>query len=256
MEYTVMNWKILFGSFCFIFLAELGDKTQLTALAFTAQSQKPWSVFVGTSLALICSTALAVACGGLLSKVLPPKYLELGAGVMFVVVGLILLVNMARKAPVEKEPEETVHEPNMVSRFVQQQAVPFETELAEFAAEQAERTEIPHLREQLLAVAEAHRQHGRSLEGIPCHEGDELPLGVERIQAAVAQAESELGESDPVALVIRKQEAAAEFYIALASLVKIHAARDTLRDLAAEEIALSQRLCNVANHNPEDEATS
>jgi hypothetical protein len=79
---------------------------------------------------------------------------------------------------------------------------------------------------------------------------------MDRIQDDVARAEAELGEDDPVALVIRKQEAAAEFYIALASLVKIHAARDTLRDLAAEEIALSQRLCNVANHHPEDRATS
>jgi hypothetical protein len=52
-------------------------------------------------------------------------------------------------------------------------------------------------------------------------------------------------------MVIRKQEAAAEFYISLAGMAKIHAARDVLRDLAAEEIALSQRLCAAVNHQGE-----
>jgi rubrerythrin len=252
-----MNWKILFGSFGLVFLAELGDKTQLAALAFSAQSQRPWSVFIGTSLALVCSSALAVGCGSLLTQFVPPKYLELGAGVMFVVVGLILLVNMARRAPVDEQEEKAAaHEPGVVSRFVLQRAVPFEQELAEFAAAQAERVDDPRLRQELLSVAEAHRHHGESLESIPSHDQDELPAGLERMRADVARAETELGETDPVALVIRKQEASAEFYIALASLVKIHAARDILRDMAAEEIALSQRLCNVANHHPEDEATS
>ena len=54
-----MNFKVLFACFVMVFLAELGDKTQLTALAFSSSSRSPWSVFVGTSLALICTTALA-----------------------------------------------------------------------------------------------------------------------------------------------------------------------------------------------------
>jgi hypothetical protein len=252
-----MKWQILISSFGLVFLAELGDKTQLAALAFSAQSQRPWSVFLGTSLALVCSSALAVGCGSLLAQFIVPKYLELGAAILFVVVGLVLLINMARRAPIEEQTKEPVgSEPGLVSRFVIQRVVPFEEELADFAAAQAEQVEDLSLRRELLAVAEAHRHHGESLGTIPCHDQDQLPVSMDRIQDDVARAEAELGEDDPVALVIRKQEAAAEFYIALASLVKIHAARDTLRDLAAEEIALSQRLCNVANHHPEDRATS
>lgn len=249
-----MAWRILFASFGLVFLAELGDKTQLAALAFSAQSQRPWSVFIGTCCALILSSALAVGCGSLLARFINPKYLELGAGVMFVVVGLILLVNMARRAPVEQEEAAPAQELGMVSRFVLQQAVPFETELAEFAAAQAEQVADPRLRQELLAVAEAHRHHGESLTVMPLDEQDKLPATVERLQNEVRQAESELAESDPVALVIRKQEACAEFYIALASLVKIHAARDVLRSLATEEITLSQRLCEVANHPSDSEA--
>jgi Ca2+/H+ antiporter, TMEM165/GDT1 family len=250
-EYPRLNWRILFGSFGLVFLAELGDKTQLAALAFSAQSQRPWSVFFGTSLALICSTALAVSCGSLLTRIIPPKYLELGAGVMFVVVGLILLVNMARRAPVEQEGEATAHEPGVVSRFVLQQVVPFEADLASFAAAQAERTTDEYLCSELLAVADAHRHHGLSLGTIPCHEQDQLPANAARVRETIERAEQELGESDPVAMVIRKQEAAAEFYISLAGMAKIHAARDVLRDLAAEEIALSQRLCAAVNHQGE-----
>jgi len=251
-----LNWRILFGSFGLVFLAELGDKTQLAALAFSAQSQRPWSVFFGTSLALVCSTALAVSCGSLLTRIIPPKYLELGAGVMFVVVGLVLLVNMARRAPVEAAGEATAHEPGVVSRFVLQQVVPFEEDLARFAAAQAERTVDEHLRGELLAVAEAHRHHGLSLGTIPCHEHDELPANAARVRETIERAEQELSDSDPVAMVIRKQEAAAEFYISLAGMMKFHAARDVLRDLATEEIALSQRLCSAVNHGDEDEVSS
>jgi len=249
-------WRILFGSFGLVFLAELGDKTQLAALAFSAQSQRPWSVFIGTSCALVLSSALAVGCGTLMARYINPKYLELGAGVMFVVMGLILLVNMARRAPAEQEQAEPAQELGMVSRFVLQQAVPFETDLADFAAGQAERVAEPRLRRELLAVAAAHRHHGESLAVMPYDEQDVLPASTGRLQTEMRRAELALAETDPVALVIRKQEASAEFYIALASLVKIHAARDALRGLAAEEIALSQRLCEIANHPADSEAIS
>jgi hypothetical protein len=133
--------------------------------------------------------------------------------------------------------------------------MPFEAELADFATTQAERESDPVLKQELLAVAAAHRHHGESLGTIPCHEQDELPMGLELIREKISMADTGLGESDPVALVIRKQEAAAEFYIALASLMKVHAARDALRDMASEEIALSQKLCDVVNP-PEDEQVS
>ena len=125
--------------------------------------------------------------------------------------------------------------------------------MADYVATQAERETDAALRHELLAVAEAHRHHGESLEQIPCHENDELPANVAELRRTVQQADRELRESDPVTMVIRKQEAAAQFYIALAGMVRIHAARDVLRDLASEEIALSQRLCEVANHRTESQ---
>ena len=73
-----------------VFLAELGDKTQLAALLLSAESGRPAVVFVGASLALISSSLVGVLVGRWLSTLLPPAQLERGAGVLMVALGLWL----------------------------------------------------------------------------------------------------------------------------------------------------------------------
>jgi putative Ca2+/H+ antiporter (TMEM165/GDT1 family) len=73
-----------------VFLAELGDKTQLAALLLSAQSGRPVVVFVGASLALICSSLVGVLLGRWLSTVMAPEQLERAAGVLMVALGLWL----------------------------------------------------------------------------------------------------------------------------------------------------------------------
>jgi len=73
-----------------VFLAELGDKTQLAALLLSAQSGRPAVVFVGASLALICSSLVGVLLGRWLSRLMVPEQLERAAGVLMVVLGLWL----------------------------------------------------------------------------------------------------------------------------------------------------------------------
>jgi len=73
-----------------VFLAELGDKTQLAALLLSAQSGRPAVVFVGASLALICSSLVGVLLGRWLSRLMAPEQLERAAGVIMVVLGLWL----------------------------------------------------------------------------------------------------------------------------------------------------------------------
>ncbi len=73
-----------------VFLAELGDKTQLAALLLSAESGRPVVVFVGASLALISSSLVGVLLGRWLSSVMAPQQLERGAGVLMVVLGLWL----------------------------------------------------------------------------------------------------------------------------------------------------------------------
>lgn len=73
-----------------VFLAELGDKTQLAALLLSAQSGRPAVVFVGASLALICSSLVGVVLGRWLSTVMAPHQLERTAGMLMVALGLWL----------------------------------------------------------------------------------------------------------------------------------------------------------------------
>ena len=81
---------VFLTTFTTVFLAELGDKTQLAALLLSAESGRPVLVFVGASLALISSSLVGVLLGRWLSRVLPPQQLERLAGILMVGLGLWL----------------------------------------------------------------------------------------------------------------------------------------------------------------------
>lgn len=87
-----MDLKIMFTTFGMIFLAELGDKTQLATFAFAAESKTKLAVFMGSAAALILSSLLAVVFGSAVSRLVPPHYIKIGAGGLFVVLGLWMLV--------------------------------------------------------------------------------------------------------------------------------------------------------------------
>jgi putative Ca2+/H+ antiporter (TMEM165/GDT1 family) len=89
---TDLEWKIIGTVFVAVFIAELGDKTQLATLLFAADKDvSKWAVFVGASVALIATSALGVAAGTLLSEFLSPKLLGIIAGVGFIVIGVFTL---------------------------------------------------------------------------------------------------------------------------------------------------------------------
>ncbi|MEN9495172.1 MAG: hypothetical protein RLZZ137_212 [Cyanobacteriota bacterium] len=81
---------VFLTSFTTVFLAELGDKTQLAALLLSAESGRPVVVFIGASLALISSSLVGVLLGRWLSRVLPPQQLERMAGILMIALGLWL----------------------------------------------------------------------------------------------------------------------------------------------------------------------
>jgi Ca2+/H+ antiporter, TMEM165/GDT1 family len=79
-------------AFVTVFLAELGDKTQLATLALAGGGQSRWLVFAGAALALVATSALAVLLGGAVSQVVPTVWLRRGAGVMMIVLGILYVV--------------------------------------------------------------------------------------------------------------------------------------------------------------------
>jgi putative Ca2+/H+ antiporter (TMEM165/GDT1 family) len=86
-----MDWKLALSTFGVIFLAELGDKTQIAALTLSASSRQPLSVLLGASLALVTVSALGVAVGAGLGEMLPLALVRKTGAVAFVVVGLAML---------------------------------------------------------------------------------------------------------------------------------------------------------------------
>jgi putative Ca2+/H+ antiporter (TMEM165/GDT1 family) len=85
----MMDIRILATVFATVFLAELGDKTQLATMLFAADREvSKWTVFAGASLALVATSALGVLVGGALSSVVSPRTLQLLAGAGFVGIGL------------------------------------------------------------------------------------------------------------------------------------------------------------------------
>ena len=86
-----MDWKLLATTFGIVFLAELGDKTQLAALALTGKTGRPWTVFLAASAALVLVTLLGVLGGALLKKLVPEKAMNVGSALLFIAVGVFLL---------------------------------------------------------------------------------------------------------------------------------------------------------------------
>jgi len=88
-----VEYKVLFTVFIAVFIAELGDKTQLATMLFAAEKEtSKLTVFVGASLALIFASGIGVLAGGIISQYMSPKYLHFIAGIGFIGIGIWTLI--------------------------------------------------------------------------------------------------------------------------------------------------------------------
>jgi putative Ca2+/H+ antiporter (TMEM165/GDT1 family) len=88
-----MDWKMLGLVFGTVFLAELGDKTQLATLLFAADKEvNKWLVFAGASLALVATSAIGVLGGSLVSQYVSERMLHTVAGTGFILIGIWTLL--------------------------------------------------------------------------------------------------------------------------------------------------------------------
>lgn len=89
-----MDWKVFITIFGAVFIAELGDKTQLATMLFAADKEvNKYMVFVAASAALVVASALGVLAGSLLSEFINEKYLHYIAGIGFIAIGAVTLYN-------------------------------------------------------------------------------------------------------------------------------------------------------------------
>ena len=88
-----MILSLLLSTFITIFIAELGDKTQLATLTMSGTSTKPLAVFLGSSTALVLASLVGALAGGSISNFVPEIILKSIASVTFFILGIRLLVN-------------------------------------------------------------------------------------------------------------------------------------------------------------------
>jgi putative Ca2+/H+ antiporter (TMEM165/GDT1 family) len=86
-----MDWKIFGTAFVTLFLAEIGDKTQLAVITMTASTDSKVAVFLGAAAALVVVTALGVAVGGVLTQYVPAEWLHRIVAVAFIAIGALML---------------------------------------------------------------------------------------------------------------------------------------------------------------------
>ncbi len=87
-----MDWKLFAVTYGAVFLAELGDKTQLATMSLAASNSSRWAVFLGAALALATTSAVAVLVGDAVTRVVSPAWIERGAGVLFIGIGIFYLL--------------------------------------------------------------------------------------------------------------------------------------------------------------------
>ncbi|MGH9907131.1 MAG: TMEM165/GDT1 family protein [Pyrinomonadaceae bacterium] len=86
-----MDWRVFLTTFGVIFLAEMGDKTQLAAMTMSAQSKKPWAVLIGSALALTVVSAIGGVVGSAIGNYLPLVWIKRAAAIAFIVIGILIL---------------------------------------------------------------------------------------------------------------------------------------------------------------------
>ena len=86
-----MLLTLLFTTFVTVFLAEFGDKTQLTTITLSSTTNKPLAVFIGSSIALVLATLLGALAGGSIANLIPAFILKLLSGIVFLIIGLNLM---------------------------------------------------------------------------------------------------------------------------------------------------------------------
>lgn len=247
-------WKLFSGTFILIFLAELGDKTQLAAMAKTADSPDSsvakWVVFLAASSALVFSTFVAVFLGNALKSLVPDeRYIKLAAGLLFLLFGGMILLE-TYKSYVGGEtgvvPAAQTDKPGMVGQFALSAAMDFESFTGDRYRRLAAETGDPGLANLLLTLAGEEDSHLERLRRMPPagkNAGVPEPIPLPGIAGDAAAGGSGLKALDEL---IRHEQATAEFYRSLAVRTVIPTLGPLFARLAAEEESHAERLSTMA----------
>jgi putative Ca2+/H+ antiporter (TMEM165/GDT1 family) len=95
---SLMDFKVMLTTFGLVFLAELGDKTQIATFCLSADNNSKVSVFLGSASALVTTSLVAVLFGAIFSRIVPYNYIKIGTGIFFIIAGIWFLISPATSA--------------------------------------------------------------------------------------------------------------------------------------------------------------
>ncbi len=93
----LLNAKLIASTFVMIFLAELGDKTQISTFALAGDSRSLLSVFIGAAGALVLTTLLAVVVGGVIGRFVPARIIKFVSAAVFLAFGVLTLIEAIKR---------------------------------------------------------------------------------------------------------------------------------------------------------------
>jgi len=242
------NAKLFVSTFVLIFLAELGDKTQLAAMAKSIEGRM--TVFLAASLALVCSTLIAVLFGDALTRIIPERYIQMAAAILFIVFGGIMLFNVlsGKEAAVGVEGKAGTFD-----RFIIKMALPFEEAAEKDYRKLAAATDHLAVKKVLLALADEEQAHQvRIKEANQSDKGDVVFEA--QTEAALPDLEDLLHDvagDDATPIIdhaIEHELATAAFYRELANTAKLPGLKRTLSTLAREEQTHANMLKDLQDH--------
>lgn len=242
------NSKLFLSTFILIFLAELGDKTQLAAMAKSIEGR--FTVFLAASLALICSTLIAVMFGDTLTRFIPARYLQISAGILFLVFGTLMLHNVCfgTIAPVKVSTSSGAFE-----RLITKTAMVFEEAAEADYRCLAATTDNESICRVLLVLAEEEKKHKQRLQAAQREHGSQILFAMETdvVLPRLRELLHDVAENDAKPFVdhaIEHEQATARFYEGLSRSACIPAFRQTLQILATEERKHAQMLKSLETY--------
>jgi len=235
-----MELRLIASTFVLIFLAELGDKTQLAALAASAGARSTWSVFVGASAALLLSTLIAVLLGGTIARFADAyrPLIQGVAGCVFLLFGALFIVGAVRARPaVSRLPASDTS----LARFALETAADFEATSAADYGRLARESSSAALRELFEFLERDEAAHMAELRGLLGRHAAEEGAG------PVPDPPRPVSMRDPAARDVLRaaldhERSAAAFYRALAESARLPALRSAFERLAEAESEHVRRL--------------
>jgi rubrerythrin len=230
-----MNWPLFFSTFCLIFLAELGDKTQLAVMSQSAAASSKWTIFFAGALALTTTTAFGVLAGDILRRVIPDeRYIKWAGGLLFLGFGAWMIIETFLPKPAAVAQAL----PGWAGKFAIRQAEIFERAAMEDYLKLAA-SASPEARAVFERIAEEERWHH---EAMLCAlaSGAEHDIPIDQAIAARLPDEkdfSPLPSDAATALghLIKMEHASAQFYEVFSNSCKNPRLKETFAALKVAE---------------------